>query len=102
MSVTYPVAAQNPADGGIADAIAQSYQLAVHSPISPSWVLSCQPQDQVANLAVERWPSGPMGLAPLAGQKLAVPGQQGGWGDHAVEPEPGWQHPGECGEDRAV
>jgi hypothetical protein len=45
-----PMVAQDPPDGRLTQAMAQTQEFAVHSPISPLRVLSREPVDQLADL----------------------------------------------------
>jgi hypothetical protein len=47
---TMPMVTQDPPDGRLTQAMAQTQEFAVHSPISPLRVLSREPVDQLADL----------------------------------------------------
>jgi hypothetical protein len=84
------VAAQDAADRGLADPVAESGEFAVDSPVSPSWVFSCELEHQFADLVAGRWTSGSVGISPFACGEVAVPGKQCGWGDEAVGADLAW------------
>ena len=54
----------------------------VYPAVPQGRVLRGQAQDEVADLPVDWWPPGwSVRIGPVPGGQLAVPAQQGGWGD---------------------
>jgi len=71
-----PAGAQDPPHGRFADLMSELAQLTVDPAVSPGRVLPRQPQYQVADLLADGRPARPVRVRPLAGDQMAVPGQQ--------------------------
>ena len=68
---------QGPADGALADAVAETDELALDAPVAPAWVLPGQLLDQRADLIGNRLASRGGRVGPFSLDKAAVPGEQG-------------------------
>ena len=55
-------------------------QLALDAPVSPARIITCQANDEFAELVVDAGAAGRVRVGPLLGDQAAVPGQQGGRG----------------------
>lgn len=86
-----PGGGEDPADGAGADPMAEPDQFALHAPVSPAGILAGEPEDKVAYLVADGWPSGPVGVGPVPADQAAVPGQQRGRGDDPMPPQLGRQ-----------
>jgi hypothetical protein len=75
---------QDPADGAGADVMSEAGELALDAAVSPARVLPCQPDDKLAELAVDARAARPARVGPFLGDQAPVPGQQGGGGDEPV------------------
>lgn len=94
--------AQDTADGGWADGVAEAAELAVHAAEAPAWVLGVEPDDQVAELVGHWWASWWGWLRPLALDQAPMPGEQRAWSDEPMASEGLGQEPGEGGQQRPV
>jgi hypothetical protein len=79
---------EDSADGGCSDAVAELEKLALDALVAPGLVLAGHPLDQRGDRVVERWAAGAVRVGPLLGHQLAVPPQDGGWGDQAMPAQP--------------
>ena len=63
-------------------------ELATYPHAAPTWVLSCDPQDEIANLWIDRRTSRQPGLAvgPLLSHQFPVPAQECSRGDQKAGP----------------
>jgi hypothetical protein len=77
-------AAQNPADGGGADAVPEATQFAVYAAESPTRVLGTEPGDELAHFIGDGWAARGRWLGPLSLDQTLGPGQLGAWGDDPV------------------
>ena len=68
---------QDPADGALADAVAETDELALDAPVAPAWVLPGQLPGQRADLIGDRRASRGVRVGPFSLDKAAVPGEQG-------------------------
>ena len=91
--------AEDPPDGCRAEVVAEPGEFAVHAAVSPGGVLPGQPQYEVADFLAGLRSAGLTRVAPLVPDEAAVPGQQRSWRDQAVAAQPGWQQPGQRGQD---
>ena len=65
-------------------------------------VVGGETPDQRGDLGADRRPSRPVRAGPLAGDEVAVPAQDGIWGNQPVRSQAPGQEPDQRGEDRAV
>ena len=70
------VAVQHRADRGRRDPDTQADQLALDALIAPARVLPGQPDDQLLDLRVQRWPADPVWVGPRTGDQPPMPAQQ--------------------------
>src|SRR5262245_30997438 len=81
----------------------EALELADDPFVSPVWVLTREPQDQLAQRAFERRPaSGPMCVRPAARDQLTVPAQQRLRFDHEARPRGSWDDAAERSEQRTI
>jgi hypothetical protein len=90
---------QDAADGAGADVVSESGELALDAAVSPSRVLPCQPDDELAGLAVDARAARPVRVGPFSGDQASVPGQECGGGDEAVAAQLGRQDSGQGGQE---
>ena len=99
---TQTVSAQDPSDRAGRDPDAELSQLALDANASPAPVLLTQTDDELHQFSAYRratWAPLPSPLSPLVLGCLAMPPQQGLWGDHERAPSGSGEQPAECGED---
>jgi hypothetical protein len=63
--------------------VTEANQFALHAPVSPTWVLCCQADDELVDCRCGRGTSGSAtcGVVAFARDRPAVPGQDRGGGD---------------------
>jgi hypothetical protein len=88
---------QDAADGAGADVVSEAGELALDAAVSPPRILSCQPEDELAQLAVDARTTGRARVGPLLGDQTSVPGQQGGGCDESVVAQFAGHDPGQGG-----
>ena len=93
---------QDPSDGAGADVVSESGELSLDAAVSPARVLPCQPDDELAELAVDARTTRRARVGPFLGDQALVPGQQGGGGDEAVAAQFAGKEPGQGGQDGPV
>ena len=81
-----------------ADTIAEFEQLALDPPIAPARVVSRHPRHQRGKDVVDRWPSRPVRLGPLAAHEAAMPTQDGARSDQTMATQAAGMPPDEGGE----
>src|SRR5216684_2876887 len=94
--------AQDAADGGRRDLVAELEELALDAAIAPTWVLPAQTQNQVAQLIRDWWPASPRAQAegrPMFAHQLPMPAEQRGGRE---EQAPRWQSHAHCSQDHPV
>ena len=88
--------------GAGADVMSESGELSLDAAVSPARVLPCQPDDELAELAVDAGTTGLVRVGPSLGDQASVPGQQGGGCDEAVAAQFAGQEPGQGGQECPV
>ena len=94
--------AQDPPDRAGRDPDAELEQLALDANASPAPVLLTQTNNELHQFSTHRRAtraSLPSPTSPLVFGSLAMPPQQGLWGDHERAPSGSGEQPAECGED---
>src|SRR5712692_8713842 len=94
--------AQDAADGGRRDLVAELEELALDAAIAPTRVLPAQTQNQVAQLIRDWWPASPRAQAegrPMFAHQLPMPAEQRGGRE---EQAPRWQSRAQRGQDHPV
>ena len=90
-------------DGAGRDLVAQADQFALDPAVPPRQVLRGQPQHQLADLSVDRWPARPgTGVRPMPSNELPVPAKEGRRGDNERRPLLAGQQPRQGGQDHPV
>ena len=79
---------QDSADGARAQAVSQPDEFALDAPVAPGWILVGQTHHDVADLITDWWAARPVRISPLLPDQAAVPCQQRGGGNQAVQPQP--------------
>src|SRR5215472_7225528 len=97
-----PASPQDPADGRLADMMAETGQLAVDPAVSPGRVLTCQPQHQVADLLARSRPARRARVGPSAGEETAMPRQPGSRRNQPAATQCGRKQPSQCRQDGPV
>jgi hypothetical protein len=82
-------------DGGGAELVAESGELAVDATVAPGGVLGSQAQDQSTQAGRNGGSTGPsvVGGGPASGDELSVPAKDRGRGDQQAEAAACWQPP---------
>jgi len=93
---------QDPADGAGAEVVSESGELALDAAVSPARVLPCQPDNELAQVAVDARAARPVRVDPFLGDQASVPGKEGCGGDVAVAAQLAGQEPGQGGQDGSV
>ncbi len=93
---------QDAADGAGADVVSEAGEFALDAAVSPARVLPCQPDDELAELAVDARATGLVRVGPFLGDQASVPGQEGGGGDESVAAQFAGQESGQAGQDGSV
>jgi hypothetical protein len=82
--------------------VSEAGQLALDAPVSPARIITCQANDEFAELVVDAGAAGRVRVGPILGDQAAVPGQQGGWRDEPVAAQFAGQDPGQGGQECPV
>ena len=93
---------QDAADGAGSDVVSESGEPALDAAMSPTRVLSCQPDDRLTDLSVDPRPARPARIGPFLGDQASVPGQEGGRCDEAMAAQLSGQDSGQGGQERPV
>jgi hypothetical protein len=81
---------------------AQSFQFAHDALIAPSWILARYPQDQLANLEIDRPSPGAVTIRPTPGDQSTMPLEQRGRLDDEHRPDRTWQQPTGGGQEHSI
>jgi hypothetical protein len=93
---------EDPPNGTGADPIAQAEELTLNSPMSPSWILPGEPDDQRFDLVADRWTARPVRIRPMLLDESAMPRQHGARGNETMLSHPSGQQPGQRGQHRPI
>jgi hypothetical protein len=93
---------QDAADGTGADVVSERGELALDAAVSPTRVVPCQPDNELAQLAVDARAARPVRVGPFLGNQASVPGKEGCGGDEAVAAQLAGQEPSQRGQECPV
>jgi len=96
------VRSQDPANGGLAEPIAQPHQLAMHPARAPAGILPAEPKHHLAHLVADRRTASSVRISPLSRYQTTMPSQQRARRDDPRHPHMSRQESRQRGQHRPI